>query len=459
MTVAVLVVASILVVAPLMGRPVGSAAPSGDAPRSQAVASEPPEAGIHALSAAELGDLVRGRSAELAPRAAVVRATLTISAGPSGVFDGAGDGFVLRLADLLVTDIAATGSASVAGPFLIRFSADTKDGRPVLDVVARLLTDQPDGWTSSVRSLRDADPQGAESYAAVDGWLVRTPGLRCAAPPHPTPTATDSLVYGCPEADYLTDEAYQPVQADGTVLGPDVAIELPVGSYKGFAPDPTVAAGVSQPRHAIYVLQRTASRCAQSVDICLLVRGWLGAMIVDRLEPIPPVGPDASPSPPAPTPGSPAPIADTVPPPTGDAWTVSELLAATWPVVQDREFIVRGWLVATPPLRCLQERPIPSGLPDYGCGEADWLTDDRFQPWTADGTDGSARPPEVGIRVQNGAFEAFASDPAITADGGREPNFGLWRVRFAVHSTCEYGGASPGIVRVAPSSPGKSWGG
>jgi hypothetical protein len=121
---------------------------------------------------------------------------------------------------------------------------------------------------------------------------------------------------------------------------------------------------------------------------------------------------------------------------------VSELNAAHWPVVREREFLVRGWLVATPPLRC-QARPIPSGLPNYRCDERDWLTDERFQPWTTDGTTGSARDPAVGLQVQIGAYEAFAPNPAISSGGGREPRLGTYLVRFSVHAACEYARAGP----------------
>jgi hypothetical protein len=92
---------------------------------------------------------------------------------------------------------------------------------------------------------------------------------------------------------------------------------------------------------------------------------------------------------------------------------------------------VAGWLVATPPLKCLGAGP-------YSCSEVDWITDESFQPWVSDGQTGSTRAPVVGIRVQNGAYDAFAPSPAISDFGARTPRLGDWTVRESI-SSCSAG--------------------
>lgn len=108
------------------------------------------------------------------------------------------------------------------------------------------------------------------------------------------------------------------------------------------------------------------------------------------------------------------------------AWTVAELLErslSSSPTL----YAVHGWLVGTPPLRC-PAAPTPL-LPDldYGCGQMAWLTGEPYQPASADGTSGSVVPPPDGMRVQNGAYERFAPDPASTG-WAREPRRAVYLV-------------------------------
>jgi hypothetical protein len=98
-------------------------------------------------------------------------------------------------------------------------------------------------------------------------------------------------------------------------------------------------------------------------------------------------------------------------------------------------FMVRAWLVATPALRGLCVSP--SGSPDYGCIERDWLTDKPFQPYISNGNTGSTRDPSVGLRVQNGAYATFAPDPATGAFVALDPRLGTYLVRATVHDACE----------------------
>jgi hypothetical protein len=129
--------------------------------------------------------------------------------------------------------------------------------------------------------------------------------------------------------------------------------------------------------------------------------------------------------------------------PSSIASSVADVLVQQSTDVHPQEFTIHAYLVATPPLRCRLAEPVPSGLPAYGCDEVDWLTDDPFQPWVADGITGTTRQPPVGIRVQNGAYQAFAPDPSSGQLGAREPRLGTYVVRFGVRSSCDYAIRSP----------------
>lgn len=147
-------------------------------------------------------------------------------------------------------------------------------------------------------------------------------------------------------------------------------------------------------------------------------------------------GPSASPDVKA-TPTS-SPEFPLVPPPNGSTWSVAELAALGF--TAPAEYVVRGYLVATPPLRC-RDAPAPPGVPDYGCSEVDWLTDVPFQPWVA----GSVLSPDVGLRVQNRAYATFAPDPRLEAGVGNAPRLGVYQVRISVRSTCDLAASSPGV--------------
>jgi hypothetical protein len=297
---AVLVVGSALVVGPLGGRSSGSATASRGGPASAQPSEAPTD--VHALGAAELGDLVRTRSAELAQRFAIVRATLTIEMGEppcgsascvTGAFQGDGRGFVVRVGEDLASEFEIAGSPSVAGPFVVRFTSEAKDGQPVLDALDLLIADQPDGWTSSVGWLRAGDPRRENVYAAVDGWLVRTPVNPCPSITHASGSPIDAPTYGCPDGDFLTNEPYQPVTSGGVVV-PVGAIELPAGSYGAWAPDPvTTESGAAEPRRGVYLLHRTSAAC-RPLASCVGLGGRWG-VIVARVEPLTPwIGPGGS---------------------------------------------------------------------------------------------------------------------------------------------------------------------
>jgi hypothetical protein len=291
---AIIVVGSALVVGPLVERPAGSATPSGSSPAS-AIASEPPSS-VHALDAAELGGLARTRSTELAPRIAVVRGIVTITYGArgcaapactTGQLLGTGDGLDLLLTADLIADFAVVGSSTVAGPFVVQFTTATAEGQPVVNVLDRLITDQPDGWTSSVGNARMDDPRGGAAYAAVEGWLVRAPLHSC--PSFDRFSLDSSVVATCQNEAYLTTREFQPLQADGSSIGAAEALTFASGAYETWAPDPApYGQGGVVPRKAVYLLHRDAFTCnairLEGCSMMLLARHW---SIVGRLEPIP----------------------------------------------------------------------------------------------------------------------------------------------------------------------------
>lgn len=438
--VAAVLVVALAVVGPLASRPAGRATPGPGASsvtpgppstplRSTRAAVEP----IRLLSPAEAGALIRTRSAALAGTLIVVDGRLDTDVTPTcplsmrcstTILADAGSGIGIRP----VGDIGPgpwDGSGPVRGALILRLSTATENQRRIAEFVGRLTTPPTGGPAWFVQDLLEGAAHVDGSYAAVEGWLVRDPLHPCASDPHPPVVA-----YGCPTDDWLSEDAFQPLQPDGSSIGPPAALSLSSGSYDRWAPDPARAGpdGVGvEPREATYLLRLVSDGCGASADCAPPAPRW---NIVGRLDPI--AGLVAAPT------SSPSPSPQIAPPPSGSAWTVADLQAARWPGMSPREFVVRAWLVATPPLRCVA-RPVPSGLPDFGCDEVDWLTDEPFQPWVADGSTGATRNPPVGIRVQNGAYAAFAPGPASGPFGARTPRQATFLVRFAVHSTCEYG--------------------
>lgn len=441
--VAVVVLTASVALLPLTGRPASSATGgplgsltsgpaasvrSGDPGRS--ASSE--AAGPPLVTAAVLGELVRTRSAELAGRYAVVRGPIRLAVPDPGcvgsgcsvaTLDGAGGGFTIRVLEPLRTSLSLENAVFPPRFILVRFT-DAERELPVLEALSELAMGAAPGPTVTAAEL--ANRQASGTYAIVDGWLVRTPVHSCPVPPPELVPPSGRPVYGCPADEYLTDQAYQPVRADGSFVGPADGLSVPSTSYDRFAPDPASAPhGGVEPRRAVYLLRAEQLYCPPGARCARLV-AWV---VVDRLDPIPGVAPVT------PTEGPEFPV---VPPPNGSAWSVAELagLGFTGPA----EYVVRGYLVATPPLRCL-DPPAPSGRPDYGCHEINWLTDEPFQPWVA----GSVRAPGVGLRVQNRAYATFAPDPRFETGVGNAPRLGIYQVRFSVRSTCDLTASSPGV--------------
>lgn len=122
------------------------------------------------------------------------------------------------------------------------------------------------------------------------------------------------------------------------------------------------------------------------------------------------------------------------------AWTVPGLADEMRRVDQfDRAvptvYLVDAWLVGSPPPSCPAPFPIDSPAPppglDVGCGPAAWLTPTEEQPVKGDATSIEVGAPQDGLRVQNGAYDAYAPNPerGPYLPGIETPRRGLYLVR------------------------------
>lgn len=410
---------------------VASAEASAALPSARAVLDP-----LRLLGPAEAGDLIRTRSADFAGTLVVVDGRLEMDqsgklcpgakrgCNPT-VLAGSGGGFVVRP----VGDIGPgpwDGSGPLEGALILRLGSGIENGNRIAEFVGQLTVAPTGGPAWFVQDILEGAAHVEGAYAAVQGWLVRDPAHPCPSDPR-NPT----VGYGCPTDDWLSETEFQPLQADGSSIGPPAALALSSGSYDRWARDPAAAGrdGIGvEPRGATYLLWLISDGCGPNADCAGPPPRW---RIVGRFDSLArPAGTAPSPDPVTATDGR-------VPPPSGDAWTVAQLLDRP---LGDGTFLVRGWLVATPPLRCL-ERATPTA-PDYGCSEVDWLTDESFQPWVADGLNGSTRDPTAGLRVQNGAYAGFAPEPASGPFGARTPRLGDWIVRETTHGfPCPFGNA------------------
>jgi len=429
-TAAAVLVASALVAIPLFNRPTGSGTPNGLTDASGATGSpsdvgpsSPPTSSVRLLTPAEVGELARTRSRELSTKFAAVRGRLALdvpgcSTCANATFVGGDFGVRVRILGSLRTSWGTASARTSA--WVIRFTPEVENGLPIVEALGELRTGMSGGLTSTVIELLYDEVGAVGSYAAVDGWLVQTPLHPCASFVMPSGAPTDLPTYGCPEDDYLTDTEFQPTRPDGSSRGPAKGILLPTESYTKWAPDPAQLGSGVEPRRATFLLQLVHTSPCGPTDYCLagpLIRRW---QIAARLEPIPDLSTAPNPSP--------GPSAA----PSGAWRTVADLSAL--PTSSDPgDYQVHAYLVRTPLLKCLA---VASGLPNYSCAEIDWLTDEPFQPWVSDGTSGATREPTVGLRVQNGAYDAFAADPAHGKFGGWEPRLGDYLVRRSTAPMC-----------------------
>jgi len=314
-TLAVVLVASALIAIPLFNRPTGSGTPSRLADASGATGSpsdvgrpSPPTSSIRLLTPAEVGELARTRSRELSTKIAGVRGRLALDAPgcstcASATFAGGDFGVRVRIVGSLRTS-GGTSSARTSA-WVIRFTPEVDNGLPIVEALGELRTGMSGGLTATVDELLYDEVGAVGSYAAVDGWLVRTPLHPCASFVMPSGAPTDLPTYGCPDYDYLTDKEFQPTAPDGSSRGPAKGILLPSESYAKWAPDPAQLGSGFEPRRATFLLQLVNTSPCGPTDRCYTPR-LLRWKIAARLEPIPKIA--LAPS---------TPIPSVVPPPSG----------------------------------------------------------------------------------------------------------------------------------------------
>jgi hypothetical protein len=447
---AAVIVAAVLIAGPLATPPAGTTAPASAPTSSGPIASlrspSPsvlvlPE--VRTLTAAEFGDLARARSTTLPPIPVAVAGTLeadptvrcrasvcaTVLVGSGGIHvTPAGDVGPIRVTP--VGDVGPgpwDGSGPTTGTFALRTPTAVTAGVRLAEYIGTLTVPRTGGPAWFVQDIREGAVSAEGAYAAVRGWLVRDPFHPCASNPRPP-----AVSYGCPTDDWLSESEFQPLQADGSSIGPPAAIYLSSGSYDQWAPDPAPFGrdnvGVV-PRYGIFLMWLVSDGCGPNADCAPALPRW---RIVGRFDPI--VAPVADPGP------NPSPSPATAEHPTASGvWTVAQLMDERPPSTID--YVVDGWLEAVfeGDLRCAAPRPIPSGWPRHDCGRADWLTDAPFRPKPLFAT------PDVGILVESGAYDAFAPDPTW-AEQLAVPRAGRYVVRVALHSSCEAGFPSPGVT-------------
>jgi hypothetical protein len=311
-----------------------------------------------------------------------------------------------------VTDAVIHGSESAGSPesqiWIVRVTNGREADGLVVELIGGLKQGPDGGLTFTVAQLlANHDESRVGSLVAVDGWLVRTPLHSCPS------ISSSGARYGCPSDVYLTDTEFQPLRADGSSLGPTAGIDLPADAYEQWAPEPApFSTGGVVPQRAVYLLRAMPTTC----PVGTACQSFRQAEVLGRLDP----------------------LSDQVSSPEpSDAQTVAEIIAASanepFAFADGRQLIVHGWLVRTPQLPLC--RPAPES--PYGCDQLDYVTDLPFQPWSSTATSVSARGPDVGLRVQNGAYDAFAPDPRQDSDGAYIPREGTYVVRGVIRSGCE----------------------
>jgi len=133
------------------------------------------------------------------------------------------------------------------------------------------LTVPPTGGPAwFVQDLREGAANVEGSYAAVQGWLVRDPFHPCPSNPQPP-----VVVYGCPTDDWLSESEFQPLQSDGSSIGPPAALYLSSGSYDTWAADPAPFGqdnlGVI-PRFGTFLMWLVSDGCGPNADCSLADR-------------------------------------------------------------------------------------------------------------------------------------------------------------------------------------------
>ena len=119
---------------------------------------------------------------------------------------------------------------------------------------------------------------------AATGWLVGVEGFSCGPVPQPGPIVP--APFSCQLSDFLTERASKPVSHTGlSGMGsgfqmhpPPDAVEVQIGAYGQFAPQPSFDGVNDVPRFGTYLLRMVAIDQSN----CRHCRGWLA---VGRLDP------------------------------------------------------------------------------------------------------------------------------------------------------------------------------
>ena len=224
------------------------------------------------LTAAELGQLARTRSAELSQHSVVVvRGRLTITPDFSCLggarctkaeFVGGGGGFVLQRQNPL--------AAETTGAYAMRFTSRLDGGQPIVEILGVLSTPAHSELAWPLDGLRSPTSFADDALVAVDAWLVRSPFHSC-----PSPHVLSGC--GCPTDDWLTPSSYQPLRSDGSSVEPSDGIVVESGDYGSFAPDPAPFGrdnvGVV-PRRAEYVVRLVNFGCPDTAYCGGDIRYW-----------------------------------------------------------------------------------------------------------------------------------------------------------------------------------------
>jgi hypothetical protein len=297
------ILALALVAVPLANRPPASAlpsvgpsaanAPSPPAPTPTATLMPEPQV----LTPQELEALIESRAAELAGFVVAVAGELMLDPSVlcargtvcgNTILVGAGASLLIKP----VGDIGPRpwdGSGPKSGTFALRISDDHGDGgRTIVEYLGDLLP-AADGLAWSVADMLAGEAREEVGYVAVRAWLVRTPFHPC--PSIPAAPGNGIVAnwprYGCPSDDWLTDERYQPLRADGSSLGPENALYMPSRTYDEWAPGPTAFGLGVEPREATYLLAwRAVAPCGPLAD-CYVGPEHFHWLMRGRLDPIP----------------------------------------------------------------------------------------------------------------------------------------------------------------------------
>ena len=241
-------------------------------------------AAVHVLSQADLSAMYANTSS--ASASGIVIADATIGGGVSGPFCATGDpcqfGTIDNRLIVAVWESGLAGRRGLSGLFALR------DGAWLLGIVHEGPGDSRTDvvWPASASgiSAAAADMKIGE-LIVVNGWLVRTDGMRWPCPSESAPIPPATPFQGrtdCNGNGYITAQSYQPITPASGMLGPENGLETQQYAYTHFAPNPVISDGKTDPRHALYLLRKVADAppscpsCGAAWDVVAALSGDLG---------------------------------------------------------------------------------------------------------------------------------------------------------------------------------------